>query len=511
MTQRSHHLPGLLHRPAATDRLSFTLAFVFALVPLAALAVLQRYGLEIAPEQAALVLVPFVALAITLLLWHRPVAAVLALFAAATLIEANGAQFPDATTELIPWWRNLSSSGIAPLPFSPAELMVVVAGAMWCVRALGSERFHMHSSPVLRSYGVHLIFVVAGLVLGIATGGNVTVALWEVRAPVLFGAVLLLALNLLRTPRHIDALSWLILLGSGLKGVQGTWRYVVTLDRSISYNNLLEHEEALFFPAFYLFLLLLFIFKGSRWQKRVGVCCLPFVLLADFANQRRASTAALVLALAALAVIVFVVLRQRRRRIVGAMLVASIVLAGYVGVYWNSGSRLAQPIRAIKSQFMPNSRDESSDLYRELENRGLMWQIKANPVLGQGYGHEMPLLPGMWDARDVSPFMLYMPHNSILWVWWRTGLAGFTCFLLTIGVAIARNCQLARGTNEPRLQRWAIFAVLTTIMWTMLGFLDQGVLLSREVVYVAVLLAVPEVLGRLDKAAHVQGADHGCA
>jgi O-antigen ligase len=337
------------------------------------------------------------------------------------------------------------------------------------------------------------------------------VALWEVRAPLLLGAVLLLALNLLRTRRHIDVLGWLIIIGSGLKGIQGTWRYVVTLNRTITYNNLLEHEEALFFPAFYLFLLLLFIFGGNRWQKRAGVCFLPFVLLADFANQRRASTAALVLALVALAVIVFVVLRERRRHIVGVMLLAAVMLAGYAGVYWNSGSRLAQPIRAIKSQFMPNSRDESSNLYRELENRGLMWQIKSSPVLGQGYGHEMPLVAGMWDGRDVSPFMLYMPHNSILWVWWRTGIAGFTCFWLTIGVAIARNCQLARATNDPYLRRWAIFAVLVTTMWMLLGFLDQGVLLSREVVYVAVVLTVPEVLWRLNTAKLVQGAEHGCA
>ncbi len=511
MTQRSHYAPGLLRRSAVTDRLTFVLAFAFALVPLAVLGLLYQYGIPIAPEHTVLVLVPFAALGVTALLWRRPVIAVFALFAAATLIEANSAQFPDATTELIPWWRNLSSSGIVPLPFSPAELLVVMVGALWCARALGSERFRIHGSPVLCSYGAYLFFVVAGLVLGVTTGGNVTVALWEVRAPVLFGAVLFLALNLLRTQRHIDALGWLLLIGSGGKGIQGTWRYIVTLNRTITYNNLLEHEEALFFPAFYVFLLLLFIFGGNRWQKRAGMCCLPFVLLADFANQRRASTAALVLALAALVVIVFVVLRERRRHIFAAMLLASVVLAGYAGVYWNSGSRLAQPIRAIKSQFMPNTRDESSDLYRELENRGLMWQIKHNPLLGQGYGHEMPLLAGMWDARDVSPFMLYMPHNSILWVWWRTGIAGFICFWLVIGVAIAHNCQRARATNDPRLRRWAVFAVLVTIMWTLLGFLDQGLLLSREVVYVAVVLAVPEVLRRLNDAAHAQGADHGRA
>jgi hypothetical protein len=502
-------MPGILRRPAVIDWLSFALALLFASALLLLLAASAALGM---PQYAVLAIMPLAALGVGTLLWHRPVVAVGTLFAAALVIEANGAQFPDATTEFIPMWRNLSSTGLAPLPFSPAELLVCAVSAVWCLRMVCTDRFRVYGSAVLRSYGAYLACVGAGLAFGVATGGNLLVALWEVRTPILWGAVLVLALNLIRTTRHVDALGWIILLSSGVKGVQGTWRYVVTLDRTTGYNNLLEHEEALFFPAFCVFLLLLFVFGGGRWQKRIGVCLLPFVLLADFANQRRASTAALVVALLLFVAIMFVVARHRRGQIVGGVLVAAVLLAGYAGVYWNSGSRLAQPIRAIKSQFIPNTRDESSDLYRDLENQALMGRIRSNPVLGQGYGHELPLLPGMWDARDVAPFMLYMPHNSIMWVWWRTGIAGFTLWWLSIALAITHNCQLARSTNDPQLQRWAIFAVLVTSMWTLLGFLDQGVLLSRETVFVAVVLAVPDVLRRVaDAPPSPKGADHGCA
>ena len=475
--------PGLLRRPAVTDKLSFGMAL---LVGLASLAVIVPTG------EPMLALVPFAALGIGALLWRWPVLPVLLLFAGATLIEANRTRFPDPTTELIPLWRNLSSN--VPVPFSPAELIIIACGLAWIGRGFVTDTLQIRLGVVLRTYAWYLLLVGVALVVGVASGGNLIVALWEVRTPALIGVVGLLAINLLRTRRHVDALGWIILLGSGIKGVQGTWRYVVTLDRTITYNNLLEHEEALFFPAFYLYLLLLFIFKGSRRQKGAGLLLLPFVLLADFANQRRASTAALLIALTALVVILFVLLVQQRRRIMLALLGAMVLLAGYTGVYWNSHSRLAQPIRAIKSQFIPNSRDESSDMYRELENRALMWQIRTNPVLGRGYGHELPLLAGMWDAREVAPFILYMPHNSVLWVWWRTGITGFTLFWLTIGVAIMHNCQIARCADDPFVRRWAIFAVLVTLMWSILGFLDQGFLLSREIVYVWVVIAVPEVL-----------------
>jgi len=444
-------------------------------------------------------LLPFLTLAFATLFWRKPVVTVFVLFGSTVLIEGFKSRFPDASTDLIPFWRNFSSSGIAPVPFSPAELFIVVGVTVWFVRGLFSQNLKVHGGPVLRSYSWYLLIVIVAFLNGAVTGGDLRIALWEVRLPVYSAAVFFLAINLLQSRRHIEALGWIIILGSGLKGLQGTWRYFVTLGRNVwTSNNILEHEEALFFPAYSLFLLLMFILGGSQRQKRVALLLLPFVLIADFANKRRASTASLMVALVVLVFILLTVMVEHRRRILQGMLVALILVCVYAGVYWNSGSRLAQPIRAVKSQIWPSSRDESSDLYRELEDRNLRMQISQNPIVGRGYGIEMPLLPGMWDARKIAPFILYMPHNSVLWVWWRTGLIGFAVFWMAVGVAIIRNCFLARTTTDPYIQRWATFAVLVTVMWSVLGSLDQGLLLYREVVYVWIVLAVPEVLRRLN-------------
>ena len=45
-------------------------------------------------------IMPLAALGVGTLLWHRPVVAVGTLFAAALVIEANGAQFPDKIVDV---------------------------------------------------------------------------------------------------------------------------------------------------------------------------------------------------------------------------------------------------------------------------------------------------------------------------------------------------------------------------------------------------------------------------
>jgi hypothetical protein len=425
---------------------------------------------------------------------------VFTLLGSATTLELFQVNFPDATTELIPFWRNLSSSGIAPAPVNPAELLMVAAGAIWLLRGLFGRSLEIKGSALLKHYGLYLIVVLFGLLHGVIAGGNLTIALWEVRSPVYSALALVLALNLLRSERQINVLSWLIIAGTGFKGIQGTWRYLVTYSRhydGILRNSLLEHDEAFFFPAFYVFLLLLFIFDGSRRQKRVALLLLPFVIIADLANERRASTASLVMCLLVLLVIVFKVLAQHRARILRLTLLAAALGAVYVGAFWNSNAAIAQPVQAIKSSFAPDARDESSDLYRELENEGLMSQIERHLVFGQGYGIEMPLMPGMVDLRDIAPFMLYMPHNSILWVWWRTGTIGFVLFWAALGGAIIRNTVLARSVADPAIRRWAVFSVAIVVIYLLMSWLDVALFSFRETVYVWIVLAVPDVLLRL--------------
>jgi O-antigen ligase len=103
----------------------------------------------------------------------------------------------------------------------------------------------------------------------------------------------------------------------------------------------------------------------------------------------------------------------------------------------------------------------------------------------------------MADVRELAPFMLYMPHNSILWVWWRTGTIGFVLFWAALGNAIIQNCLLARRTTDPTIRRWAVFAVALVVMHMLMAWLDVGLFSYRQIVYIWIVQAVPDVLCRL--------------
>ncbi len=497
MTTQPFYRPGLLRRTKVTDWLSWLIALGISACALGLMAQLQ---------QPVLGLALFLGLGLAVLLWQHPVVIMFLLFGSTTIVELYQIDFPDALTELIPVWRNLTTIGIAPIPVNPAELLMVLGVAIWLLRGLFGRTLQFKGSALLTHYSLYLALVLFALLHGIAVGGNTTIALWEVRAPMYAGMALFLALNLLRTEQHLNVLSWLIVAGTGIKGIQGTWRYLVTYGRKYDgmlRNSLLEHDEAFFFPAFYIFVLLLFIFQGSRRQKQAALLLFPFVMIADVANKRRASTANLVICLLVLLIILFKILVQHRGRILQLTAVGAILAGCYVGAFWNSNAAIAQPVRAIKSNFEPDPRDESSNHYRDLENEGLMNAIRRNLLFGQGYGIEMPLVPGMADVRELSPFMLYMPHNSILWVWWRTGTIGFVLFWAALGSAIIRNCLLARSTTDPMIRRWAIFAVALVVMHMLMGWLDVGLFSYRQIMYIWIVLAVPDVLCRLNERPNV--------
>ena len=76
-----------------------------------------------------------------------------------------------------------------------------------------------------------------------------------------------------------------------------------------------------------------------------------------------------------------------RRMLIGALaFLMATVGPVYYQIFKNSDATIAQPARAIRSQFAPDERDLSSNLYRDAENLDQLATIKLNPVFGYGYG-----------------------------------------------------------------------------------------------------------------------------
>src|SRR5262249_49624725 len=158
------------------------------------------------------------------------------------------------------------------------------------------------------------------------------------------------------------------------------------------------------------------------------VMAIPVVIVYVI-SQRRAAVVALVAGLLLLAIFLFWTNRRAFFRVVP---VALVLASLYTAAFWNDAHSLPGfPAQAVKSVISPDSvseRNQGSDQYRVTEKLDILATIQTSPVLGIGFGRPF-LRP--YPLPNIAPFLLepYQPHNSILWVWMKTGVAGFVAML----------------------------------------------------------------------------------
>jgi hypothetical protein len=347
----------------------------------------------------------------------------------------------------------------------------------------------------MRPLGLYMLMVLVGEVHGVTSGGDMTTSLWEVRSQVYMFVAYVLACNLVKTRRQVDVLTWILLLGGGIKGVQGTWRWLITLHGNLhNVQEIFPHEQSFFFNGFLILVPILFLYGGARRLKRIALGLLPFVFLATLANQRRAAIIALLVSGLGLLLVTIVTHPPRRRLAVKILLVLALVLPPYVIIFGHGNGTLAEPARAIMSGIHPDARDAGSNLYRNNEDKDIMYTMKQAPLIGYGFGKPMFKVYPLDDISNIYVWWLILPHDSILWVWMRLGTIGYVLLWLLIGTAIVQAAQLVRRFEDPTLKGLAVWLILMVMQEVVFGYLDLQWTNYRNLITIGVLFAV---IGRL--------------
>ena len=212
---------------------------------------------------------------------------------------------------------------------------------------------------------------------------------------------------------------------------------------------------------------------------------LPFVVLANLACNRRAATAAMVIVFPVILLALYQALPDRRRLIVVLGVVLSLAFSVYYPAFKNSDSVIAQPARAIRSNFQPDARDASSNAARDAENANLMATIRANPIFGYGYGRPYYHVVAMADISKIYALEDFIPHNQILWVWERVGTIGFLIFWLMISAIIIYAAQTLRAPDADNVTKAVgLFVLLLVFLLIIFGLLDLQLSNSRDVLFV---------------------------
>jgi O-antigen ligase len=325
-------------------------------------------------------------------------------------------------------------------------------------------------------------------------------SLWEVRPWAYLVFLYILSSQLLPAGRPLKVIAWPFVIGSGLKGIQGSVEFLLNRNVIPRPDTILAHEEALFFSCYAILTTAMWVFGLRGRLRTVATVLLPFVILADLANGRRTAWVILPACLTVVAVMAWVRHPARRKPI--AVALASVAIAGglYLPLFWNGSGTLSQPARALRSAIYPNTRDANSDAYRLIEDTNLWAEIKYSPIWGTGFGIPIQEVVPNVDLSNIDPSIKYIQHNQILYLWWRTGTLGAIAFWWVVGAAMIAACALAR-TRDTQTLVLGTFVAAVLVAYAIEGWYDMGLTSFRIELFMGCLLGALEAARRQVKPA----------
>ena len=426
------------------------------------------------------------------IIWKRPAVAPVLLLVAALTIE----QFPEQVahthggeTARIPLFHGLGG-------FRPSDLLLLLMIAVYLGRR-GSEAVAWRPrSAVSKGIFTFMFAVIGGVLIGVATHGVLRVALTEARPYLYLAAAYLVTSTFVNSRAAARAVLWGFVLGVGFKACQGVFIFLAVRRMNPRPESVLGHEESIFFALFVLFAILLWLFGVKDRLRKVTLILLPVVIAADLANGRRVARLILVAGLIVLIAIGFVALPERRR-VLGRLVIGLIVFSSvYFPAYWNKTGGFAQPARAFHSAIAPDARDSLSNLYRVQENANLKLNIHQTGPLGTGFGHRINYALPIEDISDIDPYIAYVPHNGVLYLFLRMGILGAAAFWAMLGIGIVAACRLARHSDR-EVALVATLVACALPAYALIGYNDQGFFYYRVALFIGVLLGLAEALARI--------------
>ncbi len=396
---------------------------------------------------------------------------------------------------MMPWYpfnKNFSSNETLlflhnAVIFSPLEFYLTLTFASWLGRAFMQRNLKFYKGDLFWPTLSFVTFVAFGLVYGIGTGGNLNTALWSARSIFYMPMLLILISNLFTKREHVSNLMWVAMIALCLEGFMGVYIYFVELGRDLSLvEDITEHSAAIHMNTLFVFTAAVWLYKGS-WAKRfILPFMIPPVFLTYLATQRRAAFVALFIALAFMAVFLY---QESRKVFFVIMPIVGIVGILYLGAFWNSSGAIGLPAQAIKSIIAEDDAseaDRSSNVYRDLENINSNYTIHQRPLTGIGFGQPFYMLVTL---PDISTFVWweFITHNSIAWVWMKTGVGGFFTMMFLVGISITLGIRVLWRMPHDDMSAIAATAVLYIVMHFIYAYVDMSWNV-QNMVYLGVML-----------------------
>jgi O-antigen ligase len=383
-----------------------------------------------------------------------------------------------ATVAWFPFDKNLSSwesimflsDGV---PLRPIEISVIWGLIVTLYRHFQTTGRLLRRTPLLLPFVAFASFTLLGLLRGLSTGGDRRAAIYEVRALILLPLLYVLIVHVCSSRRDYRRLMWVAAGAMTLHSVLSLdFLFRLPAATRQELESLYEHGAAVGANLVFMMLFTALAYRGVSWRIRIALFVASVPLLwAYLVAERRSAIVALVGAVVLWGVMIY---WRQRRTFWKVVPVVTIILIGYSGAFWNSQSTAGFPAQAIKTVIAADQRtekDESSNLYRELETLNLAETVRASPVFGIGFGQPF-LRP--YPLPDISffEFHAFIPHNSFIWIWTKMGFGGFVTLLYIIAQTMLHGTRRARAAPPGVDAVVALAGVLFVAMYTVFLYVD---------------------------------------
>jgi len=407
-----------------------------------------------------------------------------------------------ALTPWFPFVKNMSSSESLfflndALIISPMEIYMGLTTLSWLGRFLAKRQLAFYAGPLFWPALAFIAFITFGFLYGILTGGDFRIALWEGRAIFYLPIMLVLVSNLITQEKYAKNLIWFIVLALFLESLSGLYFIFVELEGDIhSVQAISEHSAAIHMNTFFLFLLAVWVYKGSTVKRVLLPLMLPVIAIVYIAAQRRSAFLSLAVALA----FMFIILYKQNFRLFWLIVPPIGVMAIlYLGVFWNSSGAIGLPAQAVKAIVAPaqaSAADQSSDLYRLIENTNINFTIHARPLTGVGFGNKFFMIIPLPDISFFE-FWEYITHNSIMWIWMKSGIGGFVAMIFMVGMAIMTGVRVLWNMPPDDMSVIVLVSVLYIVMHFLYAYVDMS-WDSQSMMYVGAAMGIINSFDRLE-------------
>lgn len=434
-------------------------------------------------------------LAMVVAIW--PIVGFFAIAASIFLVEQNQLTISIWTDTLNVFYWPPKYAG---LPERPIGVLILFIFFVIICRNFSTRQKILRGGPVLIPYLMFLACVVIGIIHGLTSGGTLKIVVVEIRPFWYMFVSYILAYNLVTRKIHIQALFWLAIIAAAIKGCQGVYVYLGILQGNLEgHREIMAHEESFFFVGLLLLITIFCLHSRHKGQLVAAILVTPPVVIALVANQRRTDYVALLIGMGVAWLLTFLCKPKARTGLLTILIITGSLMIAYIAIFSHVGGALGSPARSIVSVFYPNAADASSNAYRVIENYDLKTTVKESPVIGWGFGKEFLQPMTLADILEEDPYYLYVPHNTIYWVWMRLGAIGYTALWFLIGSVIVRGMALIRHLSDTYLQMAGIFIISIIVMEVIVAYADYQLFFYRNVIYLGILIGILLKLPVLDK------------